>query len=127
MGAANIDREKQDREDIQFLVQRPEFKRFLFRVIQSSRIFQPASTDGPQGDRLNEGRRSLGLEILEMVERGQPVAHLHPVGPLLTVAQALHEEINFTPERANDEKRSSQYDRYRDAADGDDDDPSDAD
>lgn len=89
-----VDREKQERSDIGFLIQRPEFRRFLWRVIQTSRIFNPASTDGSDKRDLDEGRRDLGLEILSMVEDGQPIAHRHPGGPILTVAMALNEEIN---------------------------------
>lgn len=123
-GGAPDQREKRDRQDVQFLIQRPEFRRFLWRVIQTSRIFS-RTADGADKRILDEGRRSLGLEILEMVEAGQPVPHLHPDGPILTVQQAIFEEINQPiGEKKNVKER---YDRYTADDDGDGDDPSDAD
>lgn len=101
--------DKQLREDMQFLNQREEFRRFLFRVIQISGILS-RTTDG-SGERdlsYDEGRRNLGLQILEMAETGQPVAH--PEGlPLLTLMQALREEAQAKPEKPN--VRRNQYDR----------------
>jgi hypothetical protein len=116
------DREKRDRSDIQFLVQRGEFARFLFRVIQTARIFETA-TDGSHDAAVAAlARRNLGLEILEMVEAGQPVPH--PGGlPILTTMQALREEANPpTQERPNARKDRS-FDRTAELADDDPPDP----
>jgi hypothetical protein len=70
----NLDElEKQDGE---FLLGRAEYQRFLLRVIQLAGIFS-RTTDG-SGERnlsFDEGRRSLGLEILEMAEAAQPQVH----------------------------------------------------
>lgn len=103
------DREKRDRSDIQELLRRPEFTRFLWRVIQSARIFSP-TTDGSQGRDLSydAGRRNLGLDILAMVEAGQPVSH--PDGqPILTLIQTLREEANQQPQEKKSDR--NQYDR----------------
>ena len=116
-----FDREKQDRDDVAFLMMRPEFRRFMWRVIQSARIFQGA-TDGSISRDLNEGRRDLGLEILAMVEDGQPIAQPHPGGPILTISMCLNEEIQQPKGRLNDDTR---FDRNAELDDGDDDPPSD--
>jgi hypothetical protein len=82
--------DKSDREDMDLLLQRPEFLRFLFRVIQTARIFQPTA-DGSDPRNLHEGRRNLGLEILEMAEAAQPQSP-SPDIPATTLLQVLLEE-----------------------------------
>lgn len=103
------EREKRDLADMKFLVAQPQFQRFLWRVIQSARIFT-RTTDGSNDRNLDhdEGRRNLGLEILEMVEAGQPVPH--PEGqPVLTVFQVLREEATQPQEKSN--ARSQRFNR----------------
>jgi hypothetical protein len=115
------EREKLYRSDIGFLIQRAEFTRFIFRVIQSSRIFSSAA-DGSDTRNLNEGRRDLGLEILSMVEAGQPVAH--PEGlPILTVLQALREEAIQQPQEKPNARTAERYDRSSELDDEDQADP----
>lgn len=107
------DREKRDKSDLHKLLQQPEFVRFLFRVIQSARIFD-RTADGSQGD-TSLGRRNLGLEILEMVEQGQPAQH--PSGqPLLTLFQAIREETIQQPGEERHDPRN-RNDRYADLDD----------
>lgn len=108
--------EQQQRLDMEFLARRPEFKRFMWRVIQSSTLFEP-TTDGSEGrDRYRAGRRDLGLEILEMAEQGQPIHDVHSDGPLLTLIQILLEETQRPPEEKPN-ARPSQYDRTDDLRD----------
>lgn len=112
------EREKRDRADLDYLLARPEFVRFLWRVIQLSRIFA-RTTDGSEGRILgfDEGRRNLGLEILEMVEAGQPVPH--PEGqPILTILQALREEAIQQPQEKPSDRRQ-RYDRTQELDDPD--------
>lgn len=93
VGGKPHDRERQDREDMQLLVQRPEFIRFCWRVIQRAHIFHRTADGSGERNPLIEGRRDLGLEILAMVEAGQPVPH--PEGlPILTILRALREEAS---------------------------------
>ena len=104
------DIEKRDKADVRHLIEQEQFRRFLWRVIQSARIFD-RTTDGSQGD-TSYGRRNLGLEILEMVEQGQPVQH--PQGqPILTVLQTLREEAIQQPGEKRDDPKSKRtpYDR----------------
>jgi hypothetical protein len=91
-------RDKQNREDLTHLLAQRQFTRFLLRVIQLARIFDRA-TDGSHDEAISAlARRNLGLEILEMVEAGQPVPH--PEGqPILTILQALREEANQPGEK----------------------------
>jgi hypothetical protein len=107
--------EERQKADMTFLQGRPEFARFLWRVIQSCGIFSP-TTDGSVDRHLayDEGRRNLGLEILAMAEQGQPASH--PNGqPILTILQVLREEANQPQEKAHG--RSDRYDRNRDLDD----------
>jgi hypothetical protein len=100
--------ERLRKEDMTALIALPAFRRFLWRVIQTSGILEP-TTDGSEGRHLAyaEGRRNLGLEILADAEQGQPVAH--PTGiPLLSVIQVLREEVQSTPQENAHGRR---YDR----------------
>lgn len=110
------EREKRDKADMIFLLGRPEFVRFLWRAIQSAGILS-RTTDGSDSRDLSydAGRRNLGLDILSMVEAGQPAAH--PDGqPILTLIQTFREEANQPQEKINVRRK----DRYDDLSDGDD-------
>lgn len=108
--------DKQARSDMAFLLNRPEFRRFMLPVIQEARIFQ-STTDGSDGRNLafDEGRRSLGLDILAICERGQPAQHPESL-PIFTIMQVFREETQSQPT----EKPNEPYDR---TADLDEDDP----
>lgn len=110
------DREKQDREDMQFLNGRPEFRRFVLRVIQQAKIFASA-TDGSKDRHLafDEGRRSLGLDILAMAETGQPVTHAEGL-PILTIMQVFREEAD-KPQEKKIAKPRSRYDELNESDD----------
>ena len=100
--------DRQQKQDMETLLQRPEFIRFLFELIQRSGLFS-ATTDGSVGRDLAyfEGRRNLGLEILDLVEGGQPIPEKHPGGPILTLIQVLREETLKPTETRNAKDRSS--------------------
>ena len=103
--------------DLEHLLKQPQFVRFLwFAVIQNSGIFQ-TTTDGSVCRDLQQGRRNLGLEILEMVEAGQIVPH--PDGlPGMTLFQVLREEANKQPQEKKNDRRQDRYSEMDDQADG---------
>ncbi len=116
------EQEKRERDDMAFLNSRPEFRRYQLRVIQLAGLFS-RTTDGSVVRSLDyfEGRRSLGLDLLDMAERGQPIPEIHPSGaPLLTIFQAIREETQ-QPATEKPNGRRKPYDRNADLA-GDDDD-----
>ncbi|GFM29263.1 hypothetical protein [Novosphingobium sp. PY1] len=87
------------REDAEYLLARPEFRRFLFAAIQSAGLLaHEGPAHGPIERDLSfiEGRRSLGFEILQMVEQGQPEA-LRTPGALATISAAIREAMNPDP------------------------------
>ena len=86
--------------DLADLLERPQFKRFLFRVIQKAGIFN-STTNGSDGRNLVlEGRRTLGLEILAEVDGAQPIPS--PLGiPTMTLIQVLREEAQHPQEKPN--------------------------
>jgi hypothetical protein len=111
------DPEKQERRDMEVLLQRPEFGRFLLRVIQMAGIFT-RTTDGSGTRNLDydEGRRNLGLEIFEMAEAAQPQGPV-PGIPAATLTQILLEEARRPkPEKPN-AKRTDRHDELRDGDD----------
>jgi len=96
------------------LLPQPEFKTFLFAVIQRAGIFN-ITTDGSDGRNLvAEGRRNLGLEILDMAELGQPVSHPDKL-PILSLIQTLVAESQKQSEKPNGKRE--RYDRNADLDD----------
>ncbi len=79
--------------DAEYLMTRPEFRRFLFTAIQSAEILSAAN--GHSGRNLDfiEGRRSLGFELLRMADEGQPAA-LRTPNALATLNAVILETIN---------------------------------
>ncbi|ODP39263.1 hypothetical protein [Sphingomonas turrisvirgatae] len=110
--------DKQRRQDMEFLVKRPEFLRFLFRSIQMAGVLDQTTraTNGSDGRDLAfvEGRRSLGFDILREADAGQPAPMQHPYS-LITLIAALREEAQSQPE---EKKRGGRDDRYSDGDDG---------
>jgi hypothetical protein len=104
------------RQDTEFLNSRPEFGRFLLRVIQTAGIFA-RTTDGSGTRNLSfdEGRRHLGLEILEMAEAAQPQGPIVGI-PASTLTQILLAEARKPqPEKPNGRR----YDRHSELGDDD--------
>lgn len=97
--------------DMQFLMERPEFRRFLSRSIQMAGLleYSASAANGTDGRNLHfaEGRRSLGFDILRDADLGQPEALRHP-NSIMTLIAALREEAN-TPQRS-EKSRGSRYD-----------------
>lgn len=93
----------QQEKDMAALLALPEFRRFLWRSIQSSGIFAQ-STNGADGRDLSfaEGRRSHMFAILSDVETGQPETLRHP-NSIMTLIAVLREEANPAPK----EKKSA--------------------
>lgn len=102
--------EERNKADSKHLLAQPEFQRFLWRVIQSAGILA-RTTDGSVDRHLayDEGRRHLGLDILSMVDAGQPVAHPDQI-PVLTLIQVLREEANQQPQEKTNDRRNDRYD-----------------
>lgn len=83
--------DKSEQADMERLVERPEFLRFLGRVVAAAGI-HAAATTGTDGQRwAGEGRRDLGLTILHDAARG--VSTDNPAGPFSELLiQVLREE-----------------------------------
>jgi hypothetical protein len=99
----------QDKADLADLLERPGFRRFVFRVIQNAGIFSATANGSDQRTSFNDGRRSLGLDILREVDAAQPVPS--PSGiPSLTLIQVLREEAQSPPpERTASGRRADPY------------------
>jgi hypothetical protein len=103
--------DKAIKQDMERLIALPEFRRFLFRVIQSAGILSRI-TDGSNTRSLDycEGRRNLGFDILDEAELGQATPH---EDALMTIFQSLREEIQKPPEEAHRGRRADRYDEIR--------------
>lgn len=85
--------------DMGLMVERPEFRRFLFRIVEASGIGIAASKDDTSLHR--EGKRSLGLEILGWVEEALPDATTSSQ-PLAALHLAIAEELSPKEKRSDD-------------------------
>lgn len=105
-------------EDAEHLLSQAPFRRFLFAAIQSAGLL---SHEGPAHGPIQrdlsfaEGRRSLGFEILQMVDVGQP-ASLRTADALATIHQVIREAMNPDPK---EKTRGPKYDRFADIIDPD--------
>ena len=108
--------EEAQRADLQALLRLPAFRRFLFRIVESSGI--AASTYGTEGHLLyREGARSLGLDILRWVSEAHPTPE-HPgvpVNALLTILSEANLTDPTTKENGNGRRR--RYDRNAELGD----------
>lgn len=99
----------EDKAELADLIGRPGFRRFLFRVIQNAGIFSATANGSEQRTSFNDGRRSLGLDILREVEAAMPLQSTSGI-PSLTVIQVLREEAQSPPpERTKSGRRSDPY------------------
>jgi hypothetical protein len=91
--------------EIQQLMGNQPFRRFMKRLADRSAIFE--ATHGPDArhSAFREGRRALGLELLELIDRAVPGARMAILSESVTV-----------PQGAKRERRD--YDTFRDIADG---------
>jgi len=107
----------QIRTDMEFLLARPEFRRFLWRAIQMAGIFDETGSGKSERDLAYAGgRRDLGLQLLSDAEAGQPAEHPEKI-PILTMIQILREEAQQAPDKRKDRNR---YDRNQELAPDDD-------
>ena len=100
--ARRIDPEVQRRRDIAFLLNLPEFRRFLFfTVAQKSGMASVANGDGDAT--FYNGRRSLGLEIL--IEADEALSARDPANAPFTVLALCTDEAQklLTLEAITDE------------------------
>ena len=104
-----------DANDAEFLLSRPEFRRFLFAAIQSAGILgHTVSASTAPGRDLGhlEGRRALGFDLVMMVHTGQSeaVRNADPDG-ITTLCLSLNEALN-RKESQRDASRSRDNARY---------------
>lgn len=107
-----------DQSDAAFLLSRGEFRRFLHAAIQRAGILgHYAPANGQVGRDLGhfEGRRSLGFELLQMADAGQPEPMRSPQA-IATLDAVLREALNPSPakEKPNGRRRHPDTDRYDD-------------
>ena len=104
-----------DAKDAEFLLTRPEFRKFLFAAIQSAGILGQtvsASTAASRDLGHLEGRRALGFDSLMLAHTGQSeaVRSGDPDG-ITTLGLCLTEALNCK-ESHSDRRRSRDSARY---------------
>jgi hypothetical protein len=110
----------QERADYADLIERPQFRRFLSRVIQLSGIYEATANGSAERTFFSNGRRSLGLDILREVDAAQPIPAPTST-PTLTLIQILREDAQSpTPERTKSGRRADPYRDLNDGSDGSD-------
>jgi hypothetical protein len=109
--------EKLERSELADLLKLPGFRKFLSRAIQTAGIFSqmaPTANGTDSRNLFNEGRRSLGLDILHDAARGIPVDDQEAAFGLLMI-QVLREAAQTPQEQPRG--RRSRTDELRDADD----------
>jgi hypothetical protein len=104
-----------DAKDAEFLLSRPEFRRFVFAAIQSAGILghSVSASTAPSRDLGHlEGRRALGFDLLMMIHTGQSeaVRNADPDG-ITTLSLSLVEALN-SKESTRDASRLRDSARY---------------
>ena len=101
--------------DAEYLLGRPEFRRFMFAAIQSAGLFTDISPSNGQSVRDHqEGRRSLGWEMVRALDAGQPEP-LRTSEALATIQQIILQAMNPAPDK--EKPRGSRYDDITDRDD----------
>jgi hypothetical protein len=107
----------QERADYADLLERPQFRRFLLRVIQLAGIYEATANGSAERTFFLNGRRSLGLDILREVDAAQPIPAPTST-PTLTLIQLHREEAQLPPsERTKSGRRADPYSDLRTDAD----------
>lgn len=108
----------QEQADYAALLKLPHFLRFLSRLIQDAGIYSATANGSAERLFRQEGRRSLGLDILRMVDAAQPYPGQQPSLPTLTLIQVHREDAQSqTPERTKSGRRTDPYADIRTDAD----------
>ena len=65
---------KRERElsDIRFILKSPEGRRFYWKLMSDARVFHSSFNGDTSGTMFNEGRRSIGLDILNDLLEAKP-------------------------------------------------------
>lgn len=109
-----------DKRDAEYLLNRPEFLRFMYAAIQSGGIFANTPPANGQSGRDHElGRRSLGLDMIAALDVGQPDALRSPEA-LATIQQIIRSAMTTAPAKETTRGRRNDTTRYDDIIDRDD-------
>lgn len=104
-----------EKGDMEFLLEKPQFRRFLYAAIQTAGILSNnPHADGRKERDLSifEGRRCLGFDLLRMADEGQPEPLRSPEA-LATLAAIIRTAM--TPKEKPDGRRSDDdHRRYDD-------------
>lgn len=95
-------------KDRALLLENVLFREFLFEAIQLAGILQSANGHDPRDLAFAEGRRSLGLELLQLADLGQPKALRSPEA-LATLNAVILTALN-PPSKPEEKKRADRYD-----------------
>ncbi len=102
-----------EQRDLETLVGMHEFRSFLFEAIQLAGICEPANGHDPRDLAWFEGRRSLGLELLQLADAGQPTA-LRTPNALATLNAVLMTALNSPSKPLEKKHARNRHDEIED-------------
>lgn len=73
-------RARLEREEVRLLLQDQKFRRFAWRLLSKSGMFEPSHRANPVDTSFAEGRRALGIDVLTDLRLAQPDALLAVLG-----------------------------------------------
>ena len=79
----------QAREDLRAVLSTPEGRRFAWSILSACGVYARSFTGEPLSSAFNEGRRSVGIEILERIEAQAPGSYQTMLKESLDEAQRV--------------------------------------
>lgn len=67
---------RKEQEDIQFLLSTPQGRRYIWKVLSICGVYRQSAVDSGSWTYFNEGRRSVGLKLLDEVMIADAAAYL---------------------------------------------------
>lgn len=69
------ERQKQNDDDMRVLLSSPAGRRFFFRILTQSGLYSSSYAESPTATAYNEGRRSVGLALMQEAQRVDPARY----------------------------------------------------
>lgn len=63
-------------EDVRFIIKTPQGRRFIWRVLSTCGMYSQSAVDSGSWTYFNEGRRSVGLKLLDKILMADPESYL---------------------------------------------------
>lgn len=91
------ERQKQNDDDMRVLLSSPAGRRLFWRVLTQSGLYSSSYAESPTATAYNEGRRSLGLALMQEAQRVDPARYAMALREQLDAAELDDADARKTP------------------------------